>query len=280
MKNILISTDFSANATHAAVYGYNLATQLKANIMLTDAVAAGAGMAQAAIDEDDVLMDACTDELQKLKLYLQQNECSDTFRPQVDCVINKSGVITDRIDEAIGKDAGLVVTAKYNGNTLNSFLPGSLYLNLIDTTSKPLLIVPPEAPVKVVKKIAFATDLYSCEKDLPYLYFLVKMAKETNADILLTHVDTRSNHSRALQLMADQLMAELSNTANYPRIYYRTLKDNSTENGLDWLCEHGQIDILAMNHSAYTFIDSVLNLSHTQNMATRIRIPLLVFPWR
>ena len=128
-----------------------------------------------------------------------------------------------------------------------------------------------------VKKIAFATDLYRYENDLPSLFILIDMARELQADVLITHVNTKANHFRALQLMADQLMAHLAEKTKYPRIYYRTLKDNSAENGLDWLCEHGQIDILAMNHGAYNFLDDVLHLSHTKNMAGRIKIPLMVF---
>jgi len=33
MKTFLVATDFSANARHAAEYGYNLAKQIKANII-------------------------------------------------------------------------------------------------------------------------------------------------------------------------------------------------------------------------------------------------------
>ena len=34
MKKILIATDFSANAKHAAEYGYTIASQVKAGIIL------------------------------------------------------------------------------------------------------------------------------------------------------------------------------------------------------------------------------------------------------
>jgi nucleotide-binding universal stress UspA family protein len=34
MKKILIATDFSANAKHAAEYGYAIASQLKAGVIL------------------------------------------------------------------------------------------------------------------------------------------------------------------------------------------------------------------------------------------------------
>ena len=72
MKTLLIPTDFSANAKHAVEYGYNLAKQIKANVMLCNAVIVPAEMPQAGfviwpMEEYDVLMDDSADELKKLK---------------------------------------------------------------------------------------------------------------------------------------------------------------------------------------------------------------------
>jgi nucleotide-binding universal stress UspA family protein len=73
-------------------------------------------------------------------------------------------------------------------------------------------------------------------------------------------------------------MTELSDKADYPYIYYRLVKDDRTEKGLDWLCEHGQVDMLAMVHRPHGFFDGLLYGSYTQKMAAHISIPLLVFP--
>jgi hypothetical protein len=73
-------------------------------------------------------------------------------------------------------------------------------------------------------------------------------------------------------------MRMIADNANYPNIYYREIKDRPPIVGLDWLCEHGQIDILAMVHRNHDFLDSMINGSQTQKMADHIAIPLLVFP--
>jgi hypothetical protein len=76
----------------------------------------------------------------------------------------------------------------------------------------------------------------------------------------------------------EKFLLEISNKANYPQIYYRIIKHDKVELGLDWLCEYGHIDMLAMVHRPHDFLDSILNSSHTKKMAGHIAIPLLVFP--
>ena len=138
------------------------------------------------------------------------------------------------------------------------------------------MIVTPDSPIKQIKKIGFAFDFNHIGKELQSIYEVIAFAKALGADVLLTHIFEVPQTS-SMKLMIDELLTELSNKADYPHIYYRAVTESNTEQGLDWLCEHGHIDILAMNHGPYNFIDDVLNLSHTQKMAAHIAIPLLVY---
>jgi nucleotide-binding universal stress UspA family protein len=76
----------------------------------------------------------------------------------------------------------------------------------------------------------------------------------------------------------EKFLVEISNKANYPKIYYRIIKQAKVEQGLDWLCENGQIDMLAMVHRKHDFLDGILNGSHSKKMADHITIPLLIYP--
>ena len=67
------------------------------------------------------------------------------------------------------------------------------------------------------------------------------------------------------------------NLITYPNIYYRLVKSAGTETGLDWLCQHGQVDLLAMVHRQHVFFDSLLHGSDTKKMAGQVSIPLLIF---
>jgi nucleotide-binding universal stress UspA family protein len=283
MKTLLIPTDFSPNAKHAVEYGYKLAKQIKANVVLCNAVVVPAEMPQAGfiawpMDEYDLLIDESTEELKKLKAGLGHDK--DAFTPLISC-FNEVGTTADIVNGLIAKkNIGLVVMGTHGSYGLSSFLFGNHTRILIDTITKPLLLVPPQAPGMPIKKIAFAADFKQPENDLGSVYELIPLAKALNAEILITHIYDGKDQSPEFHKWITNFLTDLSNKADYPHIYYRLVRNDYAEEGLDWLCKHGQIDMLAMVHRPHTFFDSILKGSYTQKMATRITIPLLVFPGR
>jgi len=113
---------------------------------------------------------------------------------------------------------------------------------------------------------------------LDHIYALVPLARAFNAEILLTHVYDEADTDQIFQKQIKPFLAELADKANYPHIYYRIVKNNKTEAGLNWLCLHGQVDMLAMVHRPHNFFDGLINGSHTKKMASQINVPLLVYP--
>ncbi|MDB5112800.1 MAG: universal stress protein [Mucilaginibacter sp.] len=283
MKKLLIATDFSASAKHAAEYGYILAKQLKAGIFLCNTITIPAGTPISSMsvwpqDESDILLDDSIVELKRLKAHLEQTDHTDTFRPPVD-YLNDVGTVGGVVNDSILKQKGdLVIAGSHQSDGLSTFLLGNHAHELIEFCIKPLLIVPNTAKFTPVKKIAFAIDFEHPENDLEEIYELVAFAKLLNAEILLTHIYNGTSHLLKFEKSIEKFLIEISNKANYPQIYYRIIKQDKIESGLNWLCEHGQIDMLAMVHRKHNFLDSILRGSHTKKMAGHINIPLLVFP--
>lgn len=282
MKTILIPTDFSENASNAAKYGYQLAKQIKGNIILCNAFAVPVEMPQASVVawpmyEYDEIIQSCADDVKKLKENLEKDNPKG-FRPAIQC-LNEAGALQDVITEIVQiKDVGLIVMGTHGKSGLNGFLLGNHSRKMIDITTVPLLLIPPKAKGLPIKKIAFATDLENIAKDLDAIYELVTYAKALNASVLLTYVDDKKYHTAEFNERKDQLLTSLSNKANYPLIYFRLIKSHSVESGLEWLCEHGQVDMLAMVHRPHNFLDAIINGSHTQKVAAHLPKPLLVFP--
>jgi len=283
MKKILIVTDFSTNATHAAEYGYNLASRLKANIVIGNAFIVPAEVPQAGVvawpmEEYDMVAKDTVDELQQLKTQLEKKDNAG-YKPLIS-LANETGSVTDVV-YALIKHYGidLVVMGTHGSSGLSTLLLGNHCFKMIDAAIKPLLLVPAEAKIAPVKKIAYATDFKHPQDDLAAIYALIQFAKSlVGAEILLTHVYNEKHHSPQFQKWLDNLLVDLSNKADYPNIYYRVIKNSKPENGLDWLCKYGQVDMLAMLHRPHNFFDTLLKGSHTKRMANHISIPLLVFP--
>jgi len=283
MKKLLIATDFSATAKHAAEYGYLLAKQLKAGVFLCNTITVPAavpmpGMVAWPQGESDILLDDSTEELKRLKAHLEQTDHTDTFRPPVD-YLNEAGTVRDIVNTSTFKQrVDIIIAGAHHQDRLGTFLLGNHTHELIETCVKPLLIIPNTASFKQVKKIAFATDLEHPENDLEQLYELISFARMLDAEVLLTHIHNKKTHSMSFEKGIEKFLVEISNKADYPKIYYRIIKHDKVELGLDWLCENGQIDMLAMVHRKHDFLDGILYGSHTKKMAAHISIPLLVYP--
>jgi len=283
MKKILIATDFSANAAHAAKYGHSIAAQIKADVVLCNAFIVPAEVPQAGTLvwpqlEYDELVESSTSELKQLKEELRQNLSDSSFRPDITCRSEIGGVV-DVIKEITGKtDVELIVIGTHGAGKLDTLLIGNHSRSMINNTKAPLLLVPASAALKTIKKVAFATDLKDLENDLKAIYKLIPLLKKLNAELLLTHIYNGDDPTYKFKQHIQQLLVELSNKANFSNIFYRIVNSSKAERGLDWLCDHGHVDVLAMVHRKHDLLDKILIGSHTQKMADHINIPLLVIP--
>jgi nucleotide-binding universal stress UspA family protein len=283
MKTILFPTDFSENAKHAIRYGYYLSRQIKADIILCNAViipaeAPQAGLVAWPMEESDTLLKDSTAELVKLKSFIEKSRNKSGFQPAIS-YLNQSGILTDVVNQIIANEKiDLVIIGTHGSSGLTTLLLGNHSRSMIDGVNSPLLLIPPAAKLSPVKKIAFATDFKNPEEDIKSIAALADLAKPLNAEILLTHIYENADKSPEFEQWIKQFVRELPVKTDFSKIKYTMYKSNGAQSGLEWLCDNGDIDILAMMHRSHTFIDSLFRGSQTQKIAGQIPIPLLVFP--
>ena len=283
MKTILITTDFSEGATHAVNYGYQLALQIKANIVLCNAVSVPSEMPQAGlsvwpIDSYESLLQASIDDLDQLKSDLENFNVPTDFRPLLTC-INEEGTIQAVVKSLTDtQKIDLIIMGTHGSRGLNSFMLGNHTRRMIDDAKLPILFIPPAAKIKKLKKIAFAADFKHPQEDLVSFYAVLSLAKLLDAEIVLTHIYNEKHNTPEYNDWAKQSLIELRESTNYDAITYKFLQDNETESGLNLICEQEIVGLLAMVHRPHNFFDSLFHGSKTQQMAEHISIPLLVLP--
>ncbi|ASU34776.1 universal stress protein [Mucilaginibacter xinganensis] len=283
METLLIATDFSANAKHAANYGYMLASSLGANLILCNsfivpAEVPDAGFVTWPIYEYDELLKDNANELTLLKNQLEQAGSKHVFKPHISCV-NEVGAVADVVNAIAEKNKiKLIVVGTHLINGLSQFLIGNHTRRLIDDTTRPLLLVPASTTITPIKKVAFATDFKDPEKEMQAIYELINLIRPLNAQVLVTHIHDEKKHTPVFEKWLGSFLSEISEKANYPHLHYRVVLAEKPDGALDWLCEHGHIDVLAMMHRKHSFFEGLINGSHTQKMAGHIKIPLLVMP--
>src|ERR1700733_13210547 len=129
MKTLLVATDFSANARHAAEYGYRLATQLKANLVLCNAFTVPAevpesGMVAWPMMEYEEMLKDSEGELRALRTSLERENNDTGFRPSIQCE-NEVGTMPAVVNDIVAnQNIQMVVMATHGNNGLSQFLAG------------------------------------------------------------------------------------------------------------------------------------------------------------
>ncbi|MBB2150372.1 universal stress protein [Pedobacter gandavensis] len=285
MKTILIPTDFSPNADHAAFYALELGKKMKAKLKLCNAIMVPAA-AQMSPQIAWPLMDLGTlrkdanHQLKKLSEKLKKSshdaDISIEEHPPIE-VKAEIGTVPEVLKMLVEKEKiNLVVMGTSGVGGLNRFFLGSTSRDLIDNASFPILLVPPGTDFKPIKRIAFATDLSN--GDLELIHSLALFARPFNAEILIVHITPDDFDPEIHQKKVDDFLNEVTCKVHYHKVYYRHVKDMRVNEGLSWLTDHVDIDMLAMVHRRHPFIKRLFEGSHTQKMAVHVKLPLLVFP--
>ena len=282
MKTLLILTDFSVNATYAAEYGYNLAIQMKASIVLCNVLNVHIQLPQVDITEwpiggEDISRDFCSTELMDLKKHLEYNHISG-FIPIIQGVYY-TGTVEEVIAHTIKNyKVDMIVMGISQSGSLRNVIFSNHNTMMIAQTTVPLLLVPPAVSDTKIQRIAFATDLKYIEVDLKYIYALITFAKLVNADILIINIGDAHQPSPAAFQQKEKLLTRISNEADYPHIYYKFSNDIHVDAGLQLLCNTENISILSVVPRRRNLLESLIKPSITRKLIKNLSIPLLVFP--
>lgn len=284
MKKILVPTDFSSSANYAARYALLLAKTLEIGLELCHAVKIpgetpiAARVAWPLQDYNSIKTKAMEDlGLLAKDLEMEEQAASGirSFHPPITYTC-QVGTVTNVVRNLVEElDIPLVVMGLSGAGALNKFFMGSNSHDMIENANFPVLLIPYEARLDI-SKIAFATDF--SKEDIERIIALANLIRPFQTAIMVAHVSDKKLAPEQDHLQVDDFLNELKSKIQGTEIYYQPIHDKSVDAGLDWLCQHGQIDILTMVHKRHNWLTNLFNGSHTQKLAKEIEIPLLVFP--
>jgi len=267
MQTILIPTDFSPVAGHAAIYGFNLAKQLKANIQLCHAengdTDTGGTMAKL-----ETQAKALTSEVPR----------THGFIPLVKYAA-LSGTLAEAANTLSADTTALLLVLGTSGTGhQHKGFTGRDSKELIETVSRPILLVPPMASVQLPKKIAFATDLD--DRDLPVLYSLATMARDLQAEIVIVYIHPEMESGNGQDNRLQQFLAKADDAVRFIRLSCKPVQGGDVAEVLNEIVVGGTADMLVMSHSRQEQmqLDIDTGNSYTLRMATNLHIPLLIYP--
>lgn len=272
IKNIMIATDFSANANHALTYGIKLAEKLSADVTVfygynladtTKVPASTVGMGYVYDGPNPEKMETwAREEFDKVwETYLKQSTVKASFVPRL-------GVIEDNLEWAIKENnADLLVMGAKGGQGLDILL-GSTTTDMIYKTPCPLLVVPEKVDLEPVRKIAFAFDNQEIE-EVTHLESLKKIASPLGASVeVLTVKSAEEEISYGPNL--EQALKPVKRN-------YHSVVNKDVEKGINNFVKNNEIDWLAMIPIKHNLFERIFKRDIVKKMAFHSEIPLFVF---
>ena len=283
MKTILVLTDFSENAKHAAKSAMALSENLHADILLYNsfvmAPATPYYVGGPLVTEGIMwFSDESKDQLQKLAEYLET--CCDQlaegqFNPKINCANGEGNLGKDVADIVKHKDIELVVMGSRSGGTMEHILMGSDTNSVINHTTRPVLVVPPKSDFKGIRKVVFATDFD--DADIKALNYLEELKNALHFDIEVVHVSL-NNEDDKKDFGQEVIFALMINSLRDANITYKTISGKDVINRLNRLCHETKADVLALVHYKNSFLSRIIQASKTKEALSHQKIPLLIIP--
>ena len=286
MKTIAVLTDFSERSAHTAKYALHLAQKLRADVLLFNAFlvpdfsSAHSSIAWPAEDYDHVKAEA---ELKlkkladKLKKEFEEKYLPGTWLPDLYFQCQEGQVANTIADLEDNKNIVLLVLGTHGSNNKNEFMMGNNCRQVIDAATIPLLIVPQNASLKDIEKFVFATD--NSMSDVDYINSLASLARHFSAEIVVANVNEHAHLNTQQEQALHLFKKEVAYKVPYKHIFYRVILNHDVKNGLNWIIENINFDVLVMVHRKSAFYDYFLKASITNKMAEHTYLPLLVYPY-
>ncbi|MEJ6980390.1 universal stress protein [Pedobacter sp. P351] len=283
MKTILVLTDFSARADHAAQYAMQIASKAKAKILLYNSFFVPQVIPAvttiypyyedyAVIEKENLLQLKKKAEGLKKK-FSEENAGAP---PEIQ-IKNDPGNIAENVHELakLKKFWMIIMGDKSQEGTFSRFIFGSDTHTLIEEAVCPVLLIPEKIKPKPLKKIAYATDLEQSEHKS--MSFLKELSDIWGSEILVIHV--LSNDLTAEEKVRNyDSYKQIISRIKFLKISYTDVRSDDIAMALEKFTKKETVDILAILHKKRSFIGKVLHKSISKEMLNYHHVPILVLP--
>ncbi|WP_243472718.1 universal stress protein [Winogradskyella sp. MH6] len=274
MRNILIPTDFSANAMNALKYASELFKYDKSRFFIMHAY-------QDEIFEDEELIKEETlvkvtkriaDKSQSnLEKVLDEIKKISPNPRHSYAIISANNMLVDEADKIVDEENIDIIVMGTRGNTNNKKLTfGSHTLQVLRYVQSPVLAIPEHYAGIQPRHILFPTNYL-----IPYkrreLKLLCELASPYRATIDMLYVSDNDNLSMRQQNNQSFVRDELCKN----EINFKTVKDSSITDAICNYIDKNNVDMLVMVNTRHSFFENIFFKSKLDEITLRIDIPFL-----
>jgi len=281
MKTILMLTDFSENANHAAKTAAKIALQLNADILLYNSyydhpIFPKYASGPLVVEEFVFRKDESIEQLSWLAIQLRNIAADMTkngFIPKIDYQCGE-GSLGKNIAVVIRENkVGMVVIGGRSHSAAHRFIFGSDTMDVIDHASCPVLIIPSKVEMKEVKKVTLAIGFELA--DINAISYLSGLGKQLNFQLDIVHVSLPDKNDNPVK---ESAIVRHINAIKQDNITYREISGKDVVKRLNRLCKDDDSGMLALVHHRGGFFSRLSDHSATATALDNQHRPLMVIP--
>lgn len=273
MKNILVPTDFSGNATHAIRFALELSRKQKSKITLFHS------FVLPVYATDIPVFPQADEELRKVSEEALSNLVSklkaENPGVDIDSFVSQGYAEDEIVDAAKSSGADMIVMGTQGASGLREALVGTITASVMDHAECPVMAVPEGASFTSFDKIVYATSY--AEGDFQHVEEIIDFARLFDAEVILLHISSGTVDTSYEFESIERFKERIVEDSQYERISFKLLENKSVYEGLNQFLEEVKADLVAMTLHKRSFVQKLFNRSITKRMAYHTHIPLIAF---
>jgi len=268
MKNILLATDFSENATNAINYAIHLFGTEEVKYTLLNTYVEPRTSTNVMVTFGEILKKESLEGLAKeTKTLREKYEGLDLIQMSYYGVL--SGVVNKMADE-VKYDYAVLGTKGVSA--LENFIMGSNTLQVVKSVKLPLLVVPNSSVFDGLHRISFAAD-YEHLDHMHLLDPMVTLAKSHGAEVKIVNVSEEEKSADFAHAVEGFALHGIMDGVTHQ--FYTEVNSNVVD-GLEKFNEEKDIELITMVARQHTFFDRLFHKSVTQEVSKLADVPMLV----
>lgn len=269
MKTFLVPTDFSMVSDHVLDFAKEMAKTEGAKLVLVyvhpPQVMEDTYPTGVMIDTIEAMIKSEEENLEKLSKQLQTEgfDCDALFL---------TGIPNEQILEAVDeRKPDCVIMGRTGKGGFMDRLFGSTAKGVAMNANCPVIVVPGEATIKKISKIAYATQLEFDETE--ELKTTFEIAKNYNAEVSLFKVNSPDQPDL---IVDEQFLSEIKSNFKNEIFSFININNSSVVDGIASFVKDNEADLLVMTARYHSFLDEIVLPSNTKKIILRSHTPLLI----
>lgn len=156
-------------------------------------------------------------------------------------------------------------------SAIEALFLGSTTLSAVNHLHVPVMIIPPGAIYRPIKKLGFACDYSQVAATTPIIE-ITEICHSFNAELKVLNVDYKNRHFTGEVPLSLTKVNDLLEPLN-PEYFF--IDDPNIEDGINAFAETHDIDMLITIPKKHRLLDSIFRKSHTRELALHAHIPIV-----